>query len=343
MKKYLFIAALASVALASCAKIEAESPVVNDVQNQISFQAVNHLAQTKADAAFDTEKTFGTYAYFNNGSATKALFMDNQKVSYSGGAWKPDGQTYYWPKSGSIDFVAYAPYASSPWATIDSVKIAASSQTITKDADYLYSDKALAKSYDNSGSGVALTFHHALAQVKVVAQTAKDTNSTKDVSWAIEITKASIDKISSKGKADFISTSGVTTWTLPENKVWTPDTDSYTSSLTGVGKKLSKGADSTIVALSTVLPQTLDAESCLHLEYSIKTTYSSGINFTESFNEDYKLTETFTSITSWQINKSITYRIIIDPLGASGQEHEITFVPVVAAWEEQSGDYTIQK
>ncbi len=131
----MILAAAAALALAACAKVETIQNTSDE--NVLTFGVYAGKAATKAvsDTDFGTITTsslqdaasngFGVFAYYTDDalytSSTKANFMYNQQVTYSGGNW-----TYspikYWPNehgasaiSANVDrltFLAYAPFVS---------------------------------------------------------------------------------------------------------------------------------------------------------------------------------------------------------------------------------------
>lgn len=131
MKKSLIFAATAAVVLSACAKVDTYK--VSE-QEAVSFGVYAGKAATKAVSGTDygtvtttslqgSSNGFGVFGYYtdaaNYASSTKANFMYNQQVTYSGSAW-----TYspvkYWPNehgasaiSTEVDkltFLAYAPF-----------------------------------------------------------------------------------------------------------------------------------------------------------------------------------------------------------------------------------------
>ncbi|MBP5636282.1 MAG: fimbrillin family protein [Bacteroidales bacterium] len=132
MKKSMILAAAAALALASCAKVET---IKNDAPVALGFSVyAGKAAATKAVSGTDfgtitntelqaSTNGFGVFGYYTDAadyaSNTKANFMYNQKVTYSGGAW-----TYsplkYWPNehgasavstdTDKLTFLAYAPF-----------------------------------------------------------------------------------------------------------------------------------------------------------------------------------------------------------------------------------------
>jgi len=122
MKKMIFFAAIAALALGSCAKTEITGETV---QNAISFGSyvgstpvskatVGDIDLAKLQASRDG---FGVYCYYTDNSGyaagtSKPNFMLNQQVTYGNGAWAYD-PIKYWPNNDNdkLTFRAYAPYS----------------------------------------------------------------------------------------------------------------------------------------------------------------------------------------------------------------------------------------
>ena len=133
MKKALIFAAVAAVVLSACAKVE--NYKVSE-KEAVSFGVyAGKAANTKAASATDygtvtttslqaaASNGFGVFGYYTDAddyaSNTKANFMYNQQVKYSGGNWTYN-PVKYWPNehgasaiSTDVDkltFLAYAPF-----------------------------------------------------------------------------------------------------------------------------------------------------------------------------------------------------------------------------------------
>lgn len=203
MKKFFFLAAIAGVALASCVKNE---PATFENEQQITFAAPVVGLNTKAvnevwnnyptDAAYDFAVwgyyyAGGTYTGFENGQ----LYMNDVTVSYDSNlhGWAP-ATSYYWPKNGSLTFIAYSP--ATVEATVGKAGIQIADYTVQADAanqvDLLFSERAYNKKSVDDGiagsdetdedpivtddiyAGVHLSFKHALSSILFTART-KDT------------------------------------------------------------------------------------------------------------------------------------------------------------------------
>lgn len=136
MKRFLFMSALASVALASCVNDEAMENTSKASDQKITFNAPVVSGTTRAVAGeqpnvetqkYSTAEKFRVYAqwdsdgnfdeWVSSASENAALYMSDVEVAYDGnvtnGAWSSDavdgGDVYYWPKEGGLTFAAYSP------------------------------------------------------------------------------------------------------------------------------------------------------------------------------------------------------------------------------------------
>lgn len=204
MKKFFFLTVVAGVALAGCVKNE---PAPFESEQQITFAAPVVGLNTKAvnevwnnyptDPAYDFVVwghyyADGTYTTFDDGQ----LYMNNVTVSYDGNlsGWAP-ATSYYWPKNGSLTFIAYSPATlkATEDITVGATGIQIKDYNVDTDAakqvDLLFSERAYNKESvdDNiSGSGetgeypsvtddryagVHLSFKHALSSILFTART----------------------------------------------------------------------------------------------------------------------------------------------------------------------------
>ena len=227
MKKFFFLAAIAGVALASCVKNE---PATFENEQQITFAAPVVGLNTKAvnevwnnyptDAAYDFAVwgyyyAGGTYTKFDDGQ----LYMNNVTVSYDDdlSGWAP-ATSYYWPKNGSLTFIAYSPATlkATGKVTVGATGIQINGYNVDTDAanqvDLLFSERAYNKKSvddyiagsgetnmdpsvtDDIYAGVHLSFKHALSSILFTART-KDTYT----GTTITLKEISLKNINSKG------------------------------------------------------------------------------------------------------------------------------------------------
>lgn len=109
MKKLFYFAA-AAVALAACAKNEV-IPVNSGENQEITF---NVAPKTKGTPEFGENLTFKSYAYYIPGdgewadkASSSELYINGVEISKKGEVWKNATTPYYWPKNGSLTFLAW--------------------------------------------------------------------------------------------------------------------------------------------------------------------------------------------------------------------------------------------
>lgn len=367
MKKTVFIAALAVVAMASCTKNELKVPS-NGTDAVISFQPVVANA-TKALTYLETANmkdkcaSFGVFAWYAapslaaGGSAT--AYMDNVTVTYDGdidetgstgsGAWAPTSP-YYWPKNGTLSFDAYAPahaHADTPGVGTGTVKsTAANGLTIENytvaalgdQYDLLYSKRTQDKTTSTGGTnntydGVDIAFKHALSAIEVTAKT------DVDYSGAIKLTKITIQNAYSKGtfkqNMTNATTEGTAEWSDRDIE------ESYVLFNNASGVALTETALTSTTA-NPISNAILLPQDFIHTggnKVSIKVDYS--IKHGDAYLDQ---TQTFvlsaTTVTEggspetqskWEIGKRYTYNFIFSL-------DEVYFAPEVADWKDVTVD-----
>ena len=188
MKKNLFIAAAACVALAACTKNEVK-PV--EMDQEITYQTIT----TKTASSFASDRHFTSYAYmlpygkewdtdYGDGKAYIAdadIYYHNTASNYE---WKA-GETYYWPKKAGLTFFAWSDATASPSvgsATVncsatDGITFTSYNTASTKNKDLLVAkiaadQKSNTTTYDNGwAAGVPTVFSHVLSALVVKAKT----------------------------------------------------------------------------------------------------------------------------------------------------------------------------
>ena len=198
MKKFIFCAAAAIVALASCSKTQV---VYNGAPEEISFKAVTG-AVTKAEQTSTTlDGTMGVFAFIH-GETTG--YFGNTSFSKSGDYWV-GGK--YWPVTNSLDFAVYAPYVDGTTFESNKLTIAtdnSANTAIASQIDYLYGAQYYGSGYDKSTESVPVSLKHAQAKVTV---SFTGENAT--------VTKVKLD-------APILKGSCAVTYSDPINVKWTP-------------------------------------------------------------------------------------------------------------------------
>ena len=365
MKKTVFIAALAVVAMASCTKNELKVPATG-TDAVISFQPVVANA-TKALTYLETANmkdkcaSFGVFAWYPDGgtmtttTTTGTRYMDNVTVTYKtfddtnddgSGTWAPDSK-YYWPKNGKLSFDAYAPadaHAGTEAAgkgnfTSDIKKgLQITKYTVAALAnqyDLLYSTRATNKTTSvgtehDTYDGVDIPFNHALAAIEVKAKTAADYGT-----GAIKLNKITIQNAFNKGAFDQDMTDAMTIGT-PE---WSNQNNEVNYVLYDAGATLSDGANLSQTPLTSestpaisnaiLLPQSFNHNPTTANTVSIKVDYSiKGTNGYLAQTQTFDLSDTkvsSTDQTGWDMGKKYTYTLVFTL-------EDIHFAPEVAEW-----------
>ena len=175
MKRFFILASAAIVALASCAKTEV---VNNNGPQEIAFKQLAGPITKAEQANVTLSGDMGVYALLNG---TTNFYFQNAEFEAKQDATLWTGVTsYYWPLSGGLDFVVYAPYAAvanalpsyDPATKTLRVKADNSSHTTIADqTDYLYGAEYYSnannenKGYDKTTASVPVILKHALAKV----------------------------------------------------------------------------------------------------------------------------------------------------------------------------------
>ena len=174
MKKVLF-SILAIGVLASCTKTE---PVFTEVDQEIKITPVTSMV-TKA-AIDGTEypgtekfKVIGYWADQPAGTVefeAPTVYLDNVTFAKQEGGqyWAGDGQSYYWPKNGSLRFAAYSPssiegmsheLATDTW----SVKGYTQSNDTENTIDFMVAQTPPSYTAQTAAENVSVVFEHALS------------------------------------------------------------------------------------------------------------------------------------------------------------------------------------
>ncbi|MBO4557276.1 MAG: fimbrillin family protein [Bacteroidales bacterium] len=347
MKKIIVIAA-AVLALASCTKVQSKV----EVSREISFQVANYLP-TRAEAGAKYENgNFGTYAWFNAADE----FMVNEEVGPDGGQWATVHHTFYWPKTGSVTFVSYSPFSgtnntadSTPTVTKsgDTFRLAygsAAAPVTVGDTDLMYADLVEANAnrdlltddlldgQDSRYTGVPTLFRHALAKVRFeIGVTRTQGGIAPDLTtWEVTVVNGNLSGIYGAGTLQ-MEWNG-TEWVKPAGAVWSNASGSKNVALAS-NLKLTEQHQS-LADLGYVLPQALDNQS-ISLNLHIRTVLPNGRSIEEDLTVERKLSEFSEEIVTWQMNKAILYRILVDP---TEKGEPILFDPAVADWDSVTAD-----
>ena len=356
MKKYFFLAAAALVAMCACTKT-----VVNEAPDQaIGFNVASYVPQTKANevSIIGETKSFHTYAFYHvNGGAAQAYFTaageDITPDSESNPSkWAPS-HAYYWPKTGSINFYSY--YGSQAPAVTDG-SLTYTDKTIGATDNIVFADPAFCQTAnlnkykkDSVTEGVPTLFHHALCQIAFDANVTKVNDKADDwtegkpfTTWEVTILEAKL-VVDNKGTltlskpvpaatADPSNPAWLESYDVPG---WVPASSTETINMTALPTTtaLTKTAQS-ILALRSAMPQKFDDTNVFSIKYQIKTirSWDESNPAIEVVEDTKKLSEFSSAITSWNMNKKITYHITINPV-----DQQILFDPALENWIADDG------
>ena len=360
MKKALVFIIFAALLAASCAKVEETGRAYN---REISFQTATFV--TKANTAFPTSKNFSVYAWAAGTVGT--YFMDNVTVGFNGTEWRPVGETYYWPKETTVDFIGYYP-AGMTGITVAEDKITyADIDVNTLQEDIMYTDKAAGFSNNvdmmddgaNAYTGVPLIFRHALAKVKFQIELVYNHKQEADgtvTDWEVTINSLGLSGVYTTGgcvlNLENNPTTGLIAWQKPQDangyNVWT--NDGTKASVNGITTATAIVPGTTYDAVNEiyVLPQALAAGAQkVDINLTIKTKRNGADFLNETVNRSANIL--VTSLPAWEMNHVYTYVLKLSPLASDGSDPTnpggtvdptdpnlddaiITFDPAVDGW-----------
>lgn len=254
MKKFFIFAAMAGAALVGCTKNE---PAADTDQQMITFAAPVVSPNTKAATEVwnnyptATAYNFAVWAkYYVDGSyennnyekgtyttwARGKTYMEEVVVSHNANTWAP-AQNYYWPKNGSLTFIAYAPASKANYAEATATGITFTdypvSTTPADQVDLLFSERTYNQQKssmdETAGSnttgstpgvtedvykGVHISFKHALSSILFNIKTKEDYKGTTITLKQIQVYNAVSQGSFNQNLAD---ENGATT-TVPDDK-----------------------------------------------------------------------------------------------------------------------------
>lgn len=190
MKKSLFLAALATIALASCTQNESIVERQEIGFSPLQYKAVNSKVIIEGNK-YPSDLAFGLYAYHSDGTNNN-VYINNATCSYDATAKTfVSNPVAYWPLSGTLGMVAWSPSSIRASYTLAEKKLSILFAAAGREAnpvDLMYSTPRTSLTKDNQnvgyatdeegvadgGNGVGITFNHALSQIVVKAKVAQE-------------------------------------------------------------------------------------------------------------------------------------------------------------------------
>lgn len=346
MKKLFFIAAIASVAFASCVKNEVAPTAMQQDEITFATPVVGNLTKAQygeIGVNYNEAEHFGVYAVHTASTLTEwstgSLYMgtatgEGLECLKGGGEdyWAPS-TPYYWPKEGFLSFAAYSPFGVSGDVAYGATGLSVVGHTVSTNTaehvDFMYAPRVYNRNSSTEEGddddtkyiydGVNILFEHAMSSIvfKVAKKTGIDA-STKITLKTITLTQPYL-------KADFNETitDGATYDASPKWSNWSTKGDivAYDDGiqLTESLVEYVNNTDDDII----LIPQTLTDDVKVVLEYTITNPGSHNIDQVS----EIKLNA---HTSAWGMGTRYTYNITI------GLE-EIIFDPAVTNWTEVSG------
>jgi hypothetical protein len=282
--------------------------------------------------------------------------------------------TFYWPKTGSIDFISYSPFAGTS-NTAGTVPVVAKDKiTYTGltagTTDIMYADKvtvacatgantneitddALSGTTDSGYNGVPTLFRHALAKlsfnIKANFVEYDDATNGSHTEWEVTVNSIKVSGFKTTGNCELNWNAGA--WEKPVTTVGTTPYNVWTN-LSGTSAEQELLPSGAIVLTTTeqtlnpasgyVMPQVLTAGAQkLSLDIHIKTTLSNGKVINEDLTKVVDLKD-ISTLQAWQMNENIVYTINIKPTakadGANGHNDDPD--DVVITFDPAVADWT---
>ncbi len=234
--------------LGSCSKNETTSvyPKAEIVYNVIS---------TKAASVYDTNCPFISNVWYvpdgvkwgvGNYESQVQHYISDAEISYIGGLWRNASTVYYWPKDGSLTFMAYSPSKVKANVSVSSanytgIQLKSWDVHANQDVDFMVSDVQSGMRANDSYAGyvgVPTIFRHKLSKLVAVRVTTLKDYSLKGYKFYLK--NISIGNYSQQGSyvsGIVTSASAIGQWTVDKTSevheyVW------YNTSGTGTGEEI---------------------------------------------------------------------------------------------------------
>lgn len=337
MKQLFFIAAIASVALVGCTKNEVAPADPQEITYMTSpvTKALDPLTQT----SFHPGNEFLSWAYYTGGTSwayptNPTEWIDGAQIGYTGGVWKDDSKSYYWPKdNGKLTFFAFSDNTADP-ALVGATVSCTSETGITissfdirdnVNVDLLVADPAKDKQANTNTyekNGVPTLFRHKLAYVefKIKYQLPSDGVTT------LTLNSITLNDLNTKGA---FTQHG----TAIDDQVgkWDLDSEVYDFIYTNTATVFTDAPTNLTPSQYLYLPQTFDGSQTVTVIYTA--TGTGGSSKPHTLTGDLMTIfspDSGTTPGKWEIGKKYICTITITP-------DEILWDPAVQNWDEVTG------
>lgn len=354
MKRFLFMSALASVALASCVNDEAMENTSKASDQKITFNAPVIGGATRAveytgeiETVYPTTENFKVYALWHTNEFTSwkeevnktLVYMPGVTVRYNSGfnnsendgtgGWTTGNEyepTYYWPKEGFLTFSAYSPAdAVGNFSMTENglnIKNFSVNASASNHYDLLYSDLTTnqkSNNYsdtNNTYDGVDIKFNHALSAIRFKVKT------KADYSKSVKITLTGIEIAGVHYQGSFEQNGP--TWYITDGSGYiTAPYVAYPKNSESQEVKSGDAVEPTNHNDVILMPQGLSDNATITVKYTMQ--YGTGNVIPQTTTVKIKeLTA------AWEIGKRYTYTIIF------GLD-QIYFAPSVDSWVDVPG------
>lgn len=181
MKKKLLILAVAGLALASCSNDETVA-VNNNDPDAISFRPQVAGTTRAADITTSNLTSFFVTANHLEGTTVTNYYGGTTPETYTNGGTTYTSTTkHYWPSTGKIDFIAFAPATGTDISRTDSTHFSVTpNATLSAQQDFLYA-VVRNQTKETNGAGVVLNFRHALSKIVIQLK-----NSATDLHFTVK-------------------------------------------------------------------------------------------------------------------------------------------------------------
>lgn len=319
MKKFLFIAAMASVALVSCVKNEVIP--VNEEGQEITFMtAPVTKALVDPNKEFTTGKVFWSWAFLSEvvypNETTPQLYIGTSTsagalISYDNNVWKEQGKFHYWPEDDDsrLTFYSYSindangkTFNAAPTSLTctykDGIQMTGYDIVQNKNIDFMVAEVMADQTANNDGDelkteGVKTLFHHELSYVNFTIKT-KTAYANRKFTLN-SITLNDIVKTADFSQNPSTSNPLTGTWTAK-----TTDDISVGSAVTFTNSEVALGDPQYLF-----VPQSFEDENTVTVVYTITSTAPASI---ETVTVEKKLSEIFGS---WEHGKKYTCNITV--------------------------------